>query len=79
VELNPVVHEEICTQTFELPVVRERQQRENISSPAPSNSVSSVPAVSGRDGKTLGKCRTKILINGKEQEVDSKEINWRWL
>jgi hypothetical protein len=29
VELNPVVHEEICTQTFELPVVRERQQREN--------------------------------------------------
>jgi hypothetical protein len=82
VKFNPVVQEEICTKTItetvEIPMVRKRQERENISSPAPANSVSSVPAVSGRDGRVLGNCRTKILINGKEQEVHSKEINWRW-
>jgi len=78
VELNPVVHEEICTQTFELPVVRERQQRENNLFSGSFKQCLFCAAVSGRDGKTLGKCRTKILINGKEQEVDSKEINWRW-
>jgi hypothetical protein len=106
VELNPVVHEEICVQTqtqiVEIPIVRERLERENIYNEAPensvynvpfapqeygaktspsshpANSVYNVPAVSSQDGEVLGKCRTKILLNGKEQEVDSKEIIWRW-
>jgi hypothetical protein len=77
VELNPV-HGEICVERIEVPFVKERQSGENIfSSPTP-NSVSSVPAVSRQDGNVLSNCRTKIRVNGKEQEVDSKEIVWRW-
>lgn len=88
VEFNPV-HEEICVERIEvpivkdrwsgeLPIVKERQSGENISSPPTPNSVSAVPTVSRQDGNALSNCRTKIRVNGKEQEVDSKEIVWRW-
>jgi hypothetical protein len=91
VELNPL-YEEICTSTStielpivkerrsgELPIVKQRRSGENISSPPTPNSVSSVPTVSRQDGNALSNCRTKIRVNGKEQEVDSKEIVRRWL
>ena len=82
VELNPL-YEEICTSTststIELPIVKERRSGENISSPPTPHSVSSVPTVSRQDGNALSNCRTKIRVNGKEQEVDSKEIVRRWL
>lgn len=77
VEFNPV-REEICVERIEVPIVKERQWGENISSSPTLNSVSSVPAVSQQDGNALSNCRTKIRVNGKEQEVDSKEIVWRW-
>lgn len=77
VELNPV-YEEICTSTVEVPIVKERQSGQNISSTPTPNSVSSVPTVSQQNGNALSNCRTKIRVNGKEQEVDSKEIVWRW-
>ena len=77
VEFNPV-HEEICVERIEVPIVKDRWSGENITSPPTPNSVSAVPTVSRQDGNALSNCRTKIRVNGKEQEVDSKEIVWRW-
>lgn len=78
VELDPV-YEQICsTSTIEVPMVEERRAGGKPFSPPTPNSVSSVPTVSPQDGNALMNCRTKIRVNGKEQEVDSKEIVWRW-
>jgi hypothetical protein len=71
----PIVKER---RSGELPIVKERRSGENISSPPTPHSVSSAPTVSRQDGNALSNCRTKIRVNGKEQEVDSKEIVRRW-
>ncbi|MBD1903773.1 hypothetical protein NDI44_27000 [Trichocoleus sp. DQ-A3] len=46
--------------------------------PATSNIPSPAPTISGQDDESQAKCTTKIKINGREQEVDSKDLVWRW-
>ena len=80
VELSPI-HEEICgvprPNEYFTPIEQGAPQERN-DSPTAKNSISPPPAISRQDGLPQTKCTTLIRINGKEYQVDSDEIVWRW-
>jgi hypothetical protein len=77
IDYSPV-SEEKCRETHSLKYQREwsLDDKQRVQK---SETPSSPLDISRQDGKRLSQCTRKIRINGKEQEVDSKEIIRRWL
>lgn len=75
IDYSPVV-EEKCTKAFSFEYQQEwsRDDKQRVQESETPSSPHNMPK---QDDKPL-QCMRKIRINGKEQEVDSKEIIQRW-